>query len=126
MLDMSRWVVGSSINSRLGGSSKSLTRASRLFSPPLRTLTLLKTSSPRNRKQPSKVRTNCSVTLRGVSKASSSTVRSGLRPDHISQQFKESGFARAVGADQDDSLPTFGLEIHSAVNHSLTIRVVNA
>ena len=49
MLDISRWVVGSSIKSRLGGSSRSFTRARRLFSPPLSTSTFLKTSSPRNR-----------------------------------------------------------------------------
>jgi hypothetical protein len=36
MLGMSRWVVGSSINNKLGGSSSNLTSASRLFSPPLR------------------------------------------------------------------------------------------
>ena len=36
---------------------------------------LLNTSSPTNRKLPSSVRTNCSVTRDGVSSASSSTVR---------------------------------------------------
>lgn len=44
---ISRWVVGSSIRRRLGGSRRSLTRARRDFSPPLRTPTVLKTSSPR-------------------------------------------------------------------------------
>ncbi len=46
---MSRWVVGSSMRSRLGGSSRSFTSARRDFSPPLKTPTGLKTSSPRNR-----------------------------------------------------------------------------
>lgn len=46
---ISRWVVGSSIRRRLGGSRRSLTRARRDFSPPLRTPTVLKTSSPRKK-----------------------------------------------------------------------------
>src|SRR6476661_3894086 len=39
----SRCVVGSSMSRRFGGSSNSLTRASRDFSPPLKTATVLKT-----------------------------------------------------------------------------------
>src|SRR5213594_2187553 len=41
MLDMSRCVVGSSMSSKFGGSSRSFSSASRLFSPPLRTPTFL-------------------------------------------------------------------------------------
>ena len=56
MLAMSRCVVGSSMSSRFGGLSSSLTSPNRLFSPPLNTDTDLNTSSPRNRKLPSTVR----------------------------------------------------------------------
>jgi len=62
------------ISSRFGGSSSNFTSASRLFSPPLSTLTGLNTSSPRNKKLPSTVRTNCSETRCGVSSASCNTV----------------------------------------------------
>ena len=77
MLATSRWVVGSSINSKLGGSRSNFTRAKRVFSPPLSTATFLKTSSSRKRKHPSSDRMYKSVTRAAVSEASSSTVRSG-------------------------------------------------
>ena len=80
ILAISKWVVGSSSSRKLGGESKSLTRANRLFSPPLRTFTFLKTSSPRKRKAPSRVRASCSWTFESVfSIASSTTVRSRFR-----------------------------------------------
>src|SRR5438874_979561 len=70
----SRCVVGSSMSKRFGGSSNNLTRASRDFSPPLKTATVLKTSSPRSKKEPSTVRAVCSDTGLGISRALSRTV----------------------------------------------------
>ena len=51
-------MVGSSRMSRLAGFSRSRSIASLLRSPPLSTETLLKTSSPRNRKDPRSVRSS--------------------------------------------------------------------
>ena len=66
MLAMSRCVVGSSISSKFGGSSRSFTNASRLFSPPLNTLTRLNTSSPLKRNVPSMVRALFGQRLRTI------------------------------------------------------------
>lgn len=49
---MSRWVVGSSMRRRLGGSTRNLTRLRRDFSPPERTRMRFMTSFLRNRKEP--------------------------------------------------------------------------
>src|SRR5689334_21870469 len=121
MLDMSRCVVGSSISSRLGGSSKSFTRASRLFSPPLSTLTFLKTSSPLKRKQPRSVRTNCSVTRCGVAEAAGAA----LGCQHAAKYLQQRGFTGPVRADQHDPLAALGLKIEAAIDHVFAIGVMD-
>ena len=54
---MSRWLVGSSSSIRLAGRTSMRASATRDFSPPLSTRTCFSTSSPVNRKAPSRERT---------------------------------------------------------------------
>ena len=68
---MSRWLVGSSRQSRLAGSASSFASASRVCSPPDRTRTFFSIASPENRKAPSRRRIS-SVDMRPAAVPSSS------------------------------------------------------
>ena len=74
---MSRWLVGSSSSSRLAGRSSSLASASRLRSPPESAPTGLNTSSPLNRKRPSRSRSRPASQLAGAAGQTSSRTRAG-------------------------------------------------
>ncbi len=140
MLAMSRCVVGSSMSSRFGGLSSSLTNPSRLFSPPLSTATDLNTSSPRKRKLPSTLRVDCSLTgMRDVLRFLQDRVArvervaavlrvvadlhvaahdalAALDGQHAREDFEQRRFARAVGPDEHDALAALGGEVQPLVN----------
>ena len=138
------------IHQKVGRIEEQFNESEARLSPPLRTAVVLKTSSPRKRKEPRDGSGDLlGNRVRHVARGLSRTVcilgracrldtgRSSrrryardvalavLHGQHPREQFQQSRFARAVRADQHDALAAFDLEVHTAIHDEIAIRMIH-